>query len=57
MENFRVWESECNELMLEKWGVGIDDIPDMAWHDWFLAEVTVEEAVQYAINIVNEGGF
>jgi len=54
---FRQWEAAVNEFMLKKHGVGIDDIPDMPYHDWWADEMPVKTAVQEAIDIVNEGGF
>lgn len=57
MKTYRMWENEVNELMLKLHGVGVDDIPDMPWGDWFKRELKPEVAVQDAIDIVNEGGF
>ena len=54
---YEMWEREVNKLMLELHGVGVDDIPDMPWHDWYKSNMVKEEAVETAINIVNEGGF
>ncbi len=56
-EAFTHWERETNELMIKIHGVGIDDIPDMAWFDWFQDDTSPERAVRRAIAIVNEGGF
>ena len=55
--DFRKWLREVDDYMLVKHGVGIDDIPDMAYSDWFRNEMTIREAVNEAIRIVNEGGF
>jgi len=52
---FKEWEKACDDLMFEKYGVGIDDIPDQLWHDWYKDDVTVEEAVQWAIDYTNNG--
>ena len=52
-----MWENEVNELMLKQYGVGVDDIPDMPWGDWFRAKVAVAKAVQKAIDETNKGGF
>ena len=55
---YKNWEANCNRIMEKKYGVGIDDIPDMPWHDWYeLDELWPEEAVELAIEKVNEGGF
>ena len=54
---YREWEREVNKLMLKNHGVGIDDIPDMPYNTWYLDYRTVEETVELAISIVNEGGF
>ena len=51
------WERKVNLLMEETHGVGIDDIPDMPYRDWFKEGITVPVAVKKAIAIVNEGGF
>lgn len=57
-EDFKIWERHCNEFMLKKYGLGIDDIPDMQWRDWFeLDQYTPSQAVEKAIEVVNEGGF
>jgi hypothetical protein len=55
MTEYQKWEKECDNFMLAKYGVGIDDIPDMCWHDWFTSGMGPEEAVIDAIHIVNEG--
>ena len=52
---FRQWENKVNERMLQEHGVGVDDIPDMPWYDWFTDEMEVETAVQEAIDTVNNG--
>jgi len=57
MITYRVWEDKVNTLMLNKHGVGIDDIPDMPYHDWYTDHITPEKVVKMAIDIVNEGGF
>ena len=54
---YKEWEQKVNAHMEEVYGVGIDDIPDMPYHDWFKDDVTVQSAVAKAIGIVNEGGF
>ena len=55
---YKTWEAECNTLMLKQHGVGIDDIPDMLWHDWWKYDkYEPQEAVDLAIKTVNEGGF
>jgi len=51
------WENEVDKYMVLKHGVGIDDIPDMLWHDWFMDDVDVKEAVNMAIDKVNREGF
>jgi len=52
---FREWEARVNGLMIKKYGVGVDDLPDMPYHDWYTDEWTVEEAVKEAIDITNKG--
>ena len=54
---YKEWEGKVNELMLELHGVGVDDIPDMPYRDWYNAGWVIDEAVEEAINTVNEGGF
>jgi hypothetical protein len=48
------WEAECNRIMEEKYGVGIDDLPDLPWRNWYKTMDCVE-AVEQAIDIVNKG--
>jgi uncharacterized DUF497 family protein len=55
MGEYKNWEESANQLMLKKHGVGIDDIPDMTWHEWFMDGWTIQEAVQEAIDITNKG--
>lgn len=57
MTKYQIWENTVNELMLAKHGVGIDDIPDMPWYDWFTSEMTPKEAMTDAIEKVNNEGF
>jgi hypothetical protein len=54
---YSMWENEADKYMVRKHGVGIDDIPDMLWHDWFMDDIGYEEAVDMAIEKVNEEGF
>ena len=56
-QSYSSWENEVDKLMVDLHGVGVDDIPDMPWRNWFNADMDKEEAVETAINIVNEGGF
>jgi len=56
-QSFQLWEANANKYMLEKYGVGIDDIPDMLWHDWFKDNIEFNEAAEMAIAKVNEGGY
>jgi hypothetical protein len=53
MTNFRVWENECDKFMLKKYGVGVDDLPDMEWEYWHKDGLTPKEAVKKAIDKVN----
>lgn len=57
MQTFIAWEAKVNKLMLDKYRVGVDDIPDMPWYDWFKDEVSPEEAVELAIDTVNNDGW
>jgi len=57
MTKYQIWENTVNELMLAKHGVGIDDIPDMPWYDWFTSEMTPKEAMTDAIDKVNNEGW
>jgi hypothetical protein len=50
------WMREVDEYMVIKHGVGVDDIPDMPYDEWFVNEYTVREAVDEAIRTVNERG-
>lgn len=54
-ETFKRWEAAVNTIMLDKYEVGIDDIPDMDWNGWYLAEWTPAEAAKVAIKEVNTG--
>jgi len=54
---YRKWETEVDNFMVVKYGVGIDDIPDMPYRDWWKNDMPVKDAVKEAIRIVNEGGF
>ena len=56
-QTYREWNTACDKAMTEKFGVGIDDIPDMLWYDWFIDDIEVHEAVELAITKVNEEGF
>jgi hypothetical protein len=42
MGEYKNWEESANQLMLKKHGVGIDDIPDMTWHEWFMDGWTIQ---------------
>jgi hypothetical protein len=54
---YRQWETAVDKAMLAKHGVGIDDIPDQAWRDWWADDMEVIEAMDLAIENVNEGGY
>lgn len=55
---FREWERQCDNYMFAKYGVGVDDIPDQTWYDWYdCYQLTPEEAVELAIDKVNREGF
>lgn len=56
-QTFRIWETEVDKIILDIYGVGIDDLPDMLWHDWFTEDMTPEEAAHLAIEKVNEDGY
>lgn len=51
------WEAQVNGLMLKKHGVGIDDIADMPYFDWYTDFYSPETAVSEAIERVNNGEF
>jgi hypothetical protein len=54
-KTYKEWEALVNSVLLRRHGVGIDDIPDMPWHDWYKEPLSYKEAAQKAIDIVNEG--
>ena len=54
---YKHWEAKVNGLMLKIHGVGVDDIPDMPYREWWKNEYTADEAVDEAINRVNNGEF
>ena len=50
MENtFEIWENLVNDYMIHEYGLGIDDIPDMPWYEWWTDELEAEEAGDMAI--------
>lgn len=58
MKEFRIWEKECNEVMLQKYGVGIDDIPDMPYEVWYsIYRYSPKQAAKCAISTLKRTGF
>jgi hypothetical protein len=57
MKMYRQWEAEVDKFMVDNYGVGVDDIPDMPYRDWWKDCMSAKEAADEAIRIVNEGGF
>jgi len=57
MMMYKHWEAQVNGLMLKKHGVGVDDIADMPYRDWWKNCYTPEAAVAEAIQRVNDGEF
>lgn len=43
---FMVWLEVCNQLVVDKLGVGINDLEDFLWRDRFDDDYTPEEAVE-----------
>jgi len=41
-----VWLEVCNQLVVDKLGVGINDLEDFLWRDRFDDDYTPEEAVE-----------
>ena len=39
-----IWKEELEQLVENRWGVSLDDLPDFAFADWFKAGVGVETA-------------
>lgn len=52
---YEFWEAKCNGYMLKKYAVGIDDIPDQSWYEWYKDGWTVKRAVEEAIEYTNNG--
>jgi hypothetical protein len=55
MGAYKFWEEQVNQYMIKLHGVGIDDIPDMPYRDWWDDGWTIDDAVTEAIRIVNSG--
>lgn len=54
---FKAWMRFVDALLEKTHGVNSDDLPDMPWWDWYESEMTHQEAVNAAINIINEDGW
>jgi hypothetical protein len=46
---FRAWLKEADEVCVDIAGVGIHDIADQPFRDWFADGLSPEEAVQLAL--------
>jgi len=45
-QNFGTWIREVDTLCIGKFGLGVNDLPDMAYRDWYDDGITVEEAME-----------
>lgn len=51
---FRIWEQEVDRLLVDECGFGIDDLPDMAYRDWYNDGMEPAEAVKEVLRIMKE---
>tara|TARA_Y100000114_G_scaffold29013_1_gene24772 strand:- start:1292 stop:1522 length:231 start_codon:yes stop_codon:yes gene_type:complete len=49
-KKFNSWVKECNSLLIKSIGVGIDDMPDAMWADYFEGENTPAQALELAFD-------
>lgn len=56
-ERFLAWMREIDNRMIKEYGVGIDDIPEMPWTEWYNEMIAADEAIKYAIEKVNNEDF
>lgn len=52
-QTFDEWCREVNLVMIQRCSLGMDDLPDQTWHDWYDSGLTPDEAVQQTLE--NEG--
>jgi len=51
---FQAWLKGLNRLVVAKYGIGLDDLPDMMTRDWFEDDLTIYQAMEEVAESVEE---
>lgn len=54
---YQKWEMDVSSAMYKRYGLGINDIPDMPWREWYNDEFDPEDAADMAINKLRREGW
>jgi len=52
-ERFLAWMREVDGRLIKEYSIGVDDLPDLPWEEWYKERIASDEAVMYAIEKVN----
>jgi hypothetical protein len=56
MNNFREWLDELNDLVESELVLGIDDLPDMPYRDWFEEGLSADEVFDLMLDELEMDG-
>jgi hypothetical protein len=57
MNNFREWLDELNALVESELVLGIDDLPDMPYRDWFEEGLSADEVFDMMLDELEMDGY
>lgn len=46
--SFTAWYKECDSIVSRKLGVGVEDLPDAPWRDYYEDDLTPHQAIECA---------
>ena len=45
---FKEWYKTCDQIVSRKLGVGVEDLPDAPWRDYYEDDLTPHQAIECA---------
>ena len=52
--DFKQWKREVNKVVVNRIGMGCNDMPDVSYRDWYDDGMSPEEAADEAVDIWQE---